>query len=75
MFRDFCEGSATIVQSRTKNGDFKELDGLKKVPGVNAKLIEGRKDRATFRQFGTGGRDESSRSWGVHCPCDSIRPD
>jgi competence protein ComEA len=38
-----------IVQYHVNNGDFKELDDLKKVSGVDAKLIEERKDLVTFK--------------------------
>jgi competence protein ComEA len=40
--------AAAIVQYRTTNGDFKDLDGLKKVPGLDAKVIDSRKDRILF---------------------------
>jgi len=42
------EQSAAIVRYRASNGAFKNLDGLKKVPGLDAKLLEDRKDRITF---------------------------
>lgn len=38
-----------VVQYRTANGEFKDLDGLKKVPGVDAAAIEQRKDRVVFK--------------------------
>jgi competence protein ComEA len=38
-----------IVLYRTANGEFKDLDSLKKVPGVDANVIEGRKDRIAFK--------------------------
>src|SRR6478735_12173118 len=40
--------AAAIVQYRTKNGDFKSIDDLKKVPGVDAAKIEAKKDRLLF---------------------------
>ena len=40
--------AAAIVAYRTKNGDFKSLEDLKKVPGVDAAKIEARKDRLQF---------------------------
>ena len=42
------EQSAAIVRYRAANGEFKDLAGLKKVPGLDAKLLEERKDRITF---------------------------
>jgi len=38
-----------IVQYRSQNGDFADLDGLKKVPGLDPKRIDERKDRITFK--------------------------
>jgi competence protein ComEA len=38
-----------IVRYRTEHGDFTDLDSLKKVPGVDATVLEERKDRITFR--------------------------
>jgi competence protein ComEA len=38
-----------IVRYRTEHGEFADLDGLKKVPGVDAAVLEERKDRITFR--------------------------
>jgi competence protein ComEA len=38
-----------IVQFRSQNGDFADLDQLKKVPGLDTKLIDERKDRITFK--------------------------
>ena len=38
-----------ILQHRTGAGDFKNLDALKKVPGVDAALLEERKDRIVFQ--------------------------
>jgi competence ComEA-like helix-hairpin-helix protein len=38
-----------IVQYRTQNGDINDLETLQKVRGVDAKLIEERKDRITFK--------------------------
>lgn len=37
-----------IVDYRDKNGKFKDLDGLKKVPGVDAAKIDAAKDRIEF---------------------------
>lgn len=37
-----------IVAYRTKNGDFKTLDDLKKVPGLDAKKLDEKKDKLTF---------------------------
>jgi len=41
--------SALIIQYRTKNGDFKSIEDLKKVPGVDAAKIEAHKDRLVFK--------------------------
>ncbi len=38
-----------LVRYRTENGEFKDLDALKKVPGVDAHAIEERKDRIVFK--------------------------
>jgi competence protein ComEA len=38
-----------MVRYRTDNGEFKDLDGLKKVPGVDANAIEERKERIAFK--------------------------
>jgi competence protein ComEA len=40
--------AAAIVQYRTKNGDFKSIEDLKKVPGVDVAKIEAKKDRLLF---------------------------
>ena len=37
-----------IIDYRTKHGDFKSIEDLKKVPGVDAAKIEAKKDRLTF---------------------------
>lgn len=37
-----------IVAYRTKNGDFKDLDGVKKVTGIDAAAIDGKKDNIVF---------------------------
>ncbi len=41
--------AAAIIQYRTKNGGFKSLEDLKKVPGVDAAKIEAKKDRLLFK--------------------------
>ena len=41
--------AAAIIDYRTKHGDFKSLDDLKKVPGVDVAKIESKKDRLTFQ--------------------------
>jgi competence protein ComEA len=38
-----------IVRYRAERGEFTDLDGLKKVPGVDAEAIEERKDRIAFK--------------------------
>ncbi len=37
-----------IVDFRKQNGDFKSLDDLKKVPGLDAKMLDSKKDHITF---------------------------
>src|SRR5580698_9707022 len=41
--------AALIIQYRTKNGDFKSIEDLKKVPGVDVAKIEAKKDRLVFQ--------------------------
>jgi len=43
------EQSAAIVRYRGANGEFKDLEGLKKVPGLDAKMLEDRKERIVFK--------------------------
>ena len=38
-----------IVRYRAEHGEFTDLDSLKKVPGVDAMVLEERKDRIAFR--------------------------
>jgi competence protein ComEA len=40
--------AAAIIQYREKNGPFKSIDDLKKVPGVDAAKLEAKKDRLVF---------------------------
>ena len=40
--------AAAIIEYRTKNGPFKSIADLKKVPGIDATKIEGKKDRLVF---------------------------
>jgi competence ComEA-like helix-hairpin-helix protein len=42
------ENAAAIVRYRERNGAFKTIGDLKKVPGVDAAKIEARKDRLEF---------------------------
>lgn len=37
-----------VIDYRKKNGDFKSIDDLKKVPDLDAKKIDAKKDRLTF---------------------------
>ena len=37
-----------VVQYREKNGDFKSIDDLKKVPGLDPKKLDEKKDRIIF---------------------------
>ena len=41
--------SAQIVAYRQKNGPFKSIDDLKKVPGIDPAKIDGHKDRLIFQ--------------------------
>jgi competence protein ComEA len=41
--------AAEIVRYRAEHGEFKDLDSLKSVPGVEATVLEERKDRIAFR--------------------------
>jgi competence protein ComEA len=40
--------AAAVVDYRKKNGDFKTIDDLKKVPDVDGKKLDAKKDRLTF---------------------------
>jgi competence protein ComEA len=40
--------SAAIIKHRESNGDFKSVEDIQKVPGVDAALIEAKKNRLTF---------------------------
>jgi competence protein ComEA len=40
--------AAAIIEYRTRNGGFKSIEELKKVPGVDAAKIEAKKDRLTI---------------------------
>ena len=42
------ESAGAIVEYRSKNGDFKNLEALESVPGVDAKQIEAKKDWIEF---------------------------
>jgi competence protein ComEA len=37
-----------VVDYRKQNGDFKSLDDLKKVPGLDPKMVDAKKDHITF---------------------------
>jgi competence protein ComEA len=37
-----------VIDYRKKNGDFKTIDDLKKVPDVDAKKLDAKKDRLAF---------------------------
>jgi len=43
-----AEQAKAIVEYRTANGNFKDIESLKKVPGLDAKLLDARKDRIVF---------------------------
>jgi competence protein ComEA len=40
----------TIVEYRDKNGKFKDLEGLKKVPGVSAEQLQQKRQLIAFNQ-------------------------
>ena len=40
--------SEAIVKHRESNGDFKSVEDIQKVPGIDAALIEAKKNRLTF---------------------------
>ena len=40
--------AAALIAYREKNGDFKSLDDLKKVPGLDAAKLDAKKDRLVF---------------------------
>jgi competence protein ComEA len=40
--------AAALIAYREKNGDFKGLDDLKKVPGLDAAKLDAKKDRLVF---------------------------
>jgi competence protein ComEA len=40
--------AAALIRYRNENGDFKSLDDLKKVPGLDVAAIEAKKDRVVF---------------------------
>jgi len=42
--------AAAVIAYRTKNGPFKSIEDLKKVPGIDAAKIEVKKDRLTFQE-------------------------
>ena len=41
--------AARIIEYRSKHGDFKSIDDLKKVPGVDVAKIDAKKDRLVFQ--------------------------
>jgi competence protein ComEA len=40
--------AAAVIEYRAKNGNFKSIDDLKKVPGIDAAKIDAKKERLTF---------------------------
>ena len=40
--------AAAVIEYRTKNGPFKSIEDLKKVPGIDAAKVETKKDRLAF---------------------------
>ncbi len=42
--------AAAVIQYREKNGPFKSIEDLKKVPGLDAAQIEAKKDRLIFKE-------------------------
>ncbi|MDR3701853.1 MAG: helix-hairpin-helix domain-containing protein [Candidatus Sulfopaludibacter sp.] len=41
--------AAAIIEYRNKNGPFKSIEDLEKVPGIDVARIEAKKDRLTFQ--------------------------
>ncbi|HKD07787.1 MAG TPA: helix-hairpin-helix domain-containing protein [Bryobacteraceae bacterium] len=41
--------AAAVIEYRKEHGDFKSLDDLKKVPGIDAAKVDAKKDRLTFQ--------------------------
>lgn len=41
--------AAAIIQYREKNGPFKSIEDLKKVPGIDTAKVEAKKDRLVFK--------------------------
>jgi competence protein ComEA len=41
--------AAAVIQYREKNGPFKSIEDLKKVPGIDTDKIEAKKDRLVFK--------------------------
>jgi competence protein ComEA len=41
--------AAAVIQYREKNGPFKSIADLKKVPGIDVAKIEAKKDRLVFK--------------------------
>jgi competence protein ComEA len=41
--------AAALIAYREKNGEFKSIEDLKKVPGIDAEKIEAKKDRIAFK--------------------------
>ena len=42
--------AAAVIAYRSKNGPFKSIEDLKKVPGIDAAKIDAQKDRLTFQE-------------------------
>jgi competence protein ComEA len=42
--------AAAVIEYRSKNGPFKSIEDLKKVPGIDAAKIEAKKDRLIFEE-------------------------
>jgi competence protein ComEA len=42
------EQAAAIVEYRTSKGDFKSIEDLRKVPGIDAAVIDAKKDKLEF---------------------------
>jgi competence protein ComEA len=40
--------AAAVIEYRTKSGNFKSMEDLKKVPGLDAAALDSKKDRVTF---------------------------
>jgi competence protein ComEA len=57
-----ADQAQAIVDYRTKNGDFKSLDDVKKVPGVDPKLLDAVAGKLTYDPSGSSASGSGSSS-------------